>query len=191
MLDYLLQLDYKIFALINQDLSNSFFDVVLVWSRNSYLWVPLYVSIIGFFIYNFGKKSYWLLLFSLLTVFTSDGVSSHLIKKSVKRDRPCRSECVTNVVARVRCGRAYSFTSSHATNHFAIAVFLGLVFGTFFPWLRIVLLLWAGIIGFAQIYVGVHFPFDVLVGSINGALIGWFWAWLFKRYYAEEVLGVL
>jgi membrane-associated phospholipid phosphatase len=183
MLETILNWDYALFSWINQGLSNPFFDIVLVWTRNSIFWIPLYLSIISFFIINLGRKGYWIVLFCLLTVFTSDTISSGLIKKTVKRDRPCRSEFVENVNIRVRCGRAYSFTSSHATNHFAIAAFLVFSLGMFFKWIKPVLFAWAGIIGFAQIYVGVHFPFDVLVGSFNGLIIGWFWSKVFKKYY--------
>jgi undecaprenyl-diphosphatase len=189
MLERILNWDYTLFKLINQGMSNDFFDYFLVWSRNSYTWLPLYLFIIAFFFYNLGKRSYWIILFCILTVLSSDTVSSIIIKKNVKRDRPCRSVCITHAVVRVKCGKAYSFTSSHATNHFAIATFLALTIGVFFKWIKQVLWTWAAVIGFAQVYVGVHFPFDVLVGSVNGILIGWFWSWMFNKYYFNT-LGV-
>ncbi|MBK8556199.1 MAG: phosphatase PAP2 family protein [Lewinellaceae bacterium] len=77
------------------------------------------------------------------------------------------------VIRRVSCGGGYSFTSSHAANHFAVAVFLAAVFGGLSRWLRPGLLLWAAVISFAQVYVGVHYPGDVLAGALLGAIIGW------------------
>ncbi|MBK9689235.1 MAG: phosphatase PAP2 family protein [Saprospiraceae bacterium] len=138
-----------------------------------------------FFIYNYGKNAYWLILFCFLTFGTSDSVSSQLIKKTVKRERPCRNSAVEHPVVRIRCGSGYSFTSSHATNHFAIAVFLSLTMGGVFRKIRIPLILWALVIGISQIYVGVHFPLDVACGSIIGIAIGWLWAKVFMNYYGK------
>lgn len=184
-MDIILNADYQVFQWINSGWSNPVFDVVLKWMRNEWIWFPLYLYIIAFFIYNYGKKAYWLILFCFLTFGTSDSFSSQLIKKTVKRDRPCRNSAVEHAVVRIRCGSGYSFTSSHATNHFAIAVFLALTVGSVFKKIRLPLLLWACVIGISQIYVGVHFPLDVLCGSILGIAIGWFWSWVFMRYYAN------
>ncbi len=187
-MDTILNIDYTIFYWINQGLSNPFFDFVLKWIRNEFIWGPLYIFIISFFAYNYGKKSYWLILFCFLNSASSDLVSSGLIKKSVKRDRPCRNIEIHNPNVLVRCGSGYSFTSSHATNHFAIATFLFCIMGSRFKRIKWPLFLWAGLIGFAQIYVGVHFPLDVLVGSIIGFLIGKGWGIIFNKYYAERIL---
>ncbi|MBK8699845.1 MAG: phosphatase PAP2 family protein [Saprospiraceae bacterium] len=85
----------------------------------------------------------------------------------------------------VRCGSGYSFTSSHATNHFAIATFLSFSLGTFLRKVRTPLFTWAGVISLAQVYVGVHFPLDVLCGGLLGFSVGLFWAWVFMRYYGH------
>lgn len=182
-MEAILNADYELFHLINGSLSNPFFDFWLKWMRNEWIWFPLYVFIISFFIYNYGRNAYWLILFCFLTVGTSDTVSSQLIKKTVKRERPCRNEAIHNPVVRIRCGSGYSFTSSHATNHFAIAVFLTLTLGRVIKRIGIPLITWAAIIGFAQIYVGVHFPLDVLTGSLIGIGIGWLWSYVFMKYY--------
>ncbi|MBP6397866.1 MAG: phosphatase PAP2 family protein [Saprospiraceae bacterium] len=184
-MDLILNADYLVFHWINSDWSNPILDVVLKWMRNEWIWFPLYLYIITFFIYNYGKNAYWLILFCFLTFGTSDSVSSHLIKKTVKRERPCRNLSVQQPVVRIRCGSGYSFTSSHATNHFAIAVFLSLTIGSVFKKIRIPLLLWASIIGVSQIYVGVHFPLDVACGSILGIFIGWLWAKVFMKYFGK------
>ena len=70
------------------------------------------------------------------------------------------------------CGSGYSFTSSHATNHFAIALFLVLLWGRKHPFLRYLFPLWAASIALAQVYVGVHYPLDIFVGSLLGVGIG-------------------
>ncbi len=184
-MDLILQADYVLFHWINTTLSNPFFDFWLTWMRNEWIWFPLYIFIITFFIYNYGKNAYWLILFCFLTVGTSDTVSSHLIKKTVKRERPCRNEAVVSPMVRIRCGSGYSFTSSHATNHFAVAIFLAFTLGRVVKKIKWPLIAWAAIIGFSQIYVGVHFPIDVLVGSCLGVFIGLFWSKIFMKYYGE------
>jgi len=87
----------------------------------------------------------------------------------------------------VHCGRAYSFTSSHAANHFAIAVFISLTLGLLYSWIKWPLLLWAGSIAYGQVYVGVHYPLDVIVGSLVGIIIGYLVA---KLYLSAEKLKI-
>jgi len=180
--------DYQLFEWINSGWSSNLLDLVMPWLREPLFWLPLYVFIIGFVVFNFGKKSYWFLIFTVLTIGTSDMVSSRIIKNTIERPRPCHYQSSTHtlkVIKRVRCGSGYSFTSSHATNHFAIATFLIGVLGIFLTWLRPWMWLWAAMISLAQVYVGVHFPLDILVGGIIGTLIGWLYALLFLKFYSS------
>jgi len=169
----LIQLDEQLFHLINSGMSNPFFDAIMPYWRSKYLWIPLYVFIISFLLINFKKAGLFVMMGLFLTIGVSDFVSSNVIKKTVKRVRPCNTELLTaDMELRVHCGGGYSFTSSHATNHFALATFLTIVLGAFFKWIRIPLFLWAGSIAFGQIYVGVHYPLDVFIGAIVGILLG-------------------
>jgi len=168
-MDTLLQIDNNLYQWINSGLSNVVFDFILVPFRHKMFWVPLYLFIIFFVFLNFKKQRLFIFLFFGATILMSDATSSQLIKKSVERTRPCHVEDLSPI-KRVPCSHGFSFTSSHATNHFAIGTFLFFLFG-FTKW-RGLFLLWAGIIGFAQIYVGVHYPLDVIVGSLIGFLIG-------------------
>jgi len=174
--------DIIAFEFINGCLSNPFFDWVLPWFRESLFWVPLYLFIAGFVFLNFGKKAYWFVLFLVLTASSADLISSRTIKKTIKRIRPCRTEYV-NVIQRVPCGSGYSFTSSHAANHFAVATFLVMTIGQHFRKIKPWCWAWATSIGFSQIYVGVHFPLDILGGAIVGIILEQIWAILFARYY--------
>ncbi|GJM34616.1 MAG: hypothetical protein DHS20C18_36170 [Saprospiraceae bacterium] len=129
------------------------------------------------------KRKAILLFFAVgLTIAVADGASSQLIKKNVKRLRPCRTEALA-VNLLVPCGGGYSFTSSHATNHFAIALLLIMVFGKRFRQIKWPLLLWAASIAYGQVYVGVHYPIDVIAGGLLGSLIGVGVAYL---YYTAE-----
>lgn len=179
--------DIQWFKAINTGLSSGFLDFVMPWMREPMFWIPLYIFLISFMFFNFKKKAFWLILFIGLAVSTSDITSSRLIKKNVERLRPCNDKNV-EVIKRVRCGSGYSFTSSHAANHFTIASFLASTLGIHFrryrPWLWI----WAALISFAQVYVGVHYPIDIMAGALLGALIGQFWAFLFIKYYSHTIL---
>lgn len=180
----IIQWDIALFEWINNDLSSVFLDFLLPWMREPYFWVPMYIFIIAFVFFNFGLKAYWFVLFLILTAGSADMISSRPIKKTIKRLRPCNTEQV-HVIQRVQCGSGYSFTSSHATNHFAVATFLVFTLGQTFKKIKPWLWGWASIIAFSQVYVGVHFPLDVFAGGILGIIIGKVYALLFDKYYGH------
>ncbi|MEN0005396.1 MAG: phosphatase PAP2 family protein [Bacteroidota bacterium] len=177
----LLQLDQELFFVINNDWHNSILDAIMPHWRNKYSWIPLYVVLAIYVVYQFKQKGVYLILFLAVTVGIADTTSSQLIKKNVQRIRPCNDiQLQSEVKLLVHCGGGYSFTSSHATNHFAVASFLVFTLGLF-PWRkwRWLLWLWAASIAFGQVYVGVHYPLDILCGGLIGALIGWLMARLY------------
>lgn len=168
-MESLLNADLAVFNFINS-LQLGFLDTILVIFRNKMTWIPLYVGLVVYMVW-YWRKRFWLpLLFTLLTVACADFLSSEVIKKSVQRPRPCQS--LEQVESRVACGTGYSFTSSHATSHMALGVFwvqLFTVWGRHRWWF----VLWAVIVGFAQIFVGVHYPLDVLAGFLLGGSVGY------------------
>jgi len=172
-------------------MSNPIFDVVLPLLREKWFWAPLYLFVAAFSFLNFGKKG-WLIVVGLaLAVGLADFTSSTLIKKNVQRLRPCNEPVLREeVVLRAPCGSGYSFTSSHAANHFAAAVFLIGIFGPLGRWVRSAAISWAAAIAFSQVYVGVHYPLDVLCGALLGAAIGWFSTLIFRRLWGEIVAGI-
>ena len=169
-MENILEIDKILFTLINTGCSNSFLDSFLVPFRHKLFWIPLYLFIITFLFVNFKNKLRFILLGFLMLLIISDTVSSRLIKKTIKRTRPCNTEELA-VINRVHCGAGYSFTSSHATNHFALASYLFLLFG--FSKYRFLFYVWASLIAFAQVYVGVHYPLDVICGALIGIIIGY------------------
>lgn len=182
-MDYLINLDESIFLLINRTAQNTFFDWLLPLWRNKYFWIPAYLIFSGLLITKVGKKSLWIFLFLGLTIATSDLTSSFLIKENVERIRPCNDPVFQKkVFLRAPCGSGYSFTSSHATNHLALATFLFLLFGDRLKRWKYGLLLWAISIGFAQVYVGVHYPLDVLFGFLLGGVIGGLGHFFYRRF---------
>lgn len=180
MIEQLIELDQQLFLSINKGLANQFFDFLMPLLRNPYTWAPLYLFFIIFAIRNYKKKGIIMILLLLVTFGLGDYTSASMIKPEVMRVRPCNDvPFKEQVTTRVRCGSGYSMPSSHATNHFAIGIFILMLFRR--KWKPIVWLslLWAASISFAQIYVGVHYPGDILVGALLGTAIGFFTSWLF------------
>ena len=179
----LLEFDNYLFEIINQDLQNPFLDWIMPFWRDKKSWIPLYLGLFIFSMVKFKWKAVFFALGIAATVGVADTVSSKFIKKSVQRIRPCNDELVKeDVHLLVGCGGGYSFTSSHATNHFAIAAFISLTLGLLYPWTRLPFYLWAGSIAFGQVYVGVHYPLDVASGAIIGTIIGYIVAKIYNRF---------
>jgi membrane-associated phospholipid phosphatase len=185
--DYLLQLDRHLFYFINHDLTNPFFDWIMPWIRNAKSWIPLYIFAAVFCVWRFKKAGLVIIGLIALSAGFADFTSAHIVKTAVKRLRPCNDPVVSLTdITRINCGTGYSFPSTHATDHFAMAFCAILIFYKRSRWIWLWGILWAGMISFAQIYVGVHYPIDVFCGVIYGALVGWFFGWLFKRLSQTE-----
>jgi membrane-associated phospholipid phosphatase len=180
--DYLLQLDRQLFHFVNHDMANPLFDWLMPWLRTPKFWIPLYIFILVYSIWKFKWTGVILIAMLLTCVGVADFGSATIIKKQVQRLRPCNDPVVSQTdINRVPCGTGFSFPSTHATDHFAIAVFLSVAFFKKWRWIALWALLWAASVSFAQIYVGVHYPVDVLCGAILGAIIGWLFALLFRK----------
>lgn len=188
-MDWILSLDESLFRAINVDGHVPLLDFFLPFFRNKYFWLPFYVFVLGFIWVNYRRKGWFFILSLILCVSLADNISSQLLKKSVKRLRPCKQEVLkADVQLLARCGSGYSFPSSHATNHFAFATFFIFVLGSAFRWIRWPLILWAALISFSQVYVGVHFPIDVCCGAMLGISIGCLVGWVYSRL--AEKMGI-
>ena len=179
----LLDLDQYLFELINTEWANPFFDFILPLFREKLIWAPLYLFVISYALLNLKAQKWYFLFLLLVTVSMTDLTSSELIKKTVKRPRPCHE--ISNlepIQVRVHCGSGYSFTSSHAANHFAVAVFLIFTLFKRYRWAKVLLFFWAFTISFAQVYVGVHYPLDILGGALVGTSYALLMAWFFDFF---------
>lgn len=175
-MELLQNLDYSLFDIINRDMANIFFDWILPPFRNKKTWIPLYILLFFYLAYQYKIQAWKIIFLAVVSIILADGMSSHILKPLVAKLRPCNSsDLLHEVILRVNhCSGGFSFPSSHATNHFALASFIGLALQEKTKWFLRLGLLWAAIISFAQVYVGVHFPIDVLFGGILGFSIGWF-----------------
>lgn len=179
------ELDTKLFLLINTEFTNSFLDKVYPWWREGNTWMPLYLFIIIFLLVNFKQKALGWILFAIITIAIADQLSSHLIKPFFERPRPCNDPMLMHQIRLLLngCSGGFSFTSSHATNHFSFAVFVLQTLGfTMGKW-KYLLILWAATIAYGQVYVGVHYPLDILVGTILGISVGLFTSKIFHQFF--------
>ncbi len=173
-MESLLNWDLELFRLINYKWHNSLFDTLMPLFRNPPFWYPLYFFLLIFIIINFKKSSGWWIVFAVSTVVITNFISSNIIKDHILRLRPCNDEAIADWV-RVLVGyrpQSSSFTSSHAANHFGMGVFFYATFKKQFSTWPYLFLIWAALVSYAQVYVGVHYPIDVICGAAIGILIG-------------------
>ena len=181
MLDWLNQIDTELFLFLN-GLHNSFFDFLMYWISNKYIWIPLY----AFFLFLIIKKFKWKALMAIILVAVlitvSDQVSVHLFKNTFMRLRPCHEPALDGLVHIVnnKCGGQHGFISSHAANTFAIAAFLSVLLKGSFRYFSLFIFIWAALVGYSRIYLGVHYPGDVFVGAIVGIVLGYIFGRLFE-----------
>jgi undecaprenyl-diphosphatase len=136
------------------------------------IWVPLYLAILIYMGIKYKRKFLIILLFIILAATLSDQISV-IIKNLVQRLRPCHEPALQGLVHLFNgeCGGKFSFVSSHATNSFDVAM-LSLQFIRK-RWFTFSIIIWAAVIGYSRVYLGVHYPGDVICGSLLGVLIGW------------------
>jgi membrane-associated phospholipid phosphatase len=178
----ILQLDYSLMLKVNREWTSPFFDTVSLFIREATFWAPFYLFLIIFITVNFGRNGFWWAVGLLTLVAVSDILSSHVIKELLYRPRPCRDELMAHKIRFLAktCGLNGSFTSSHATNHFAIATYLYITLRKLSPYWGLAFL-WAALISYAQVYVGVHYPFDVFGGAVLGSILGLVFARVFDH----------
>lgn len=178
MIEWLIAKDKLVFLWIN-GFHHPFFDNWMVWISGNVFWIPFYVFIIWLLWKKYAWKVILLLLVLALLVLLSDQGSVQLFKNAFQRLRPCHDPSLDGLVHIVngKCGGRFGFVSSHAANVFAVAFFLMLLFRRY--WISVALVCWAGLISYSRIYLGVHFPGDVVCGAVfgmgTGVLVFYFW----------------
>lgn len=168
-----------------QSLTPASFDALAIVLRNKMTWIPLYILVgIYLFMRQEKKVAITFLVCSALAAGLGDIVSSHILKPYFAYPRPCQEPLLGFQLLLDYCPKSYSFPSSHATNHMALAIFwigsrcFSKPQATFF-------FIWVFLIVWAQMVVGVHYPKDILAGLLLGSLIGYMFSRIF-HFFVER-----
>lgn len=173
MIEELLEWDKRALIFLN-GLHTQGLDPVMLTITKTFFWTPLYLFFI-FLIFKTWKKEGWMfLLGAIVTIVLSDQITSSLMKPFFERLRPSHDPTIQNLLHLVNDyrGSLYGFASSHAANTFGIAMFMWLAFRGIYRWIFLVFI-WAALMTYTRIYLGVHFPGDILVGALVGMISGW------------------
>jgi undecaprenyl-diphosphatase len=190
MLEKLIEFDKELLLYLNSFHTPSL-DPVMYWVSQTFFWLPLYLFLL-YLTFKYFKKDAWIVLIGIaLTILLTDRITSGFMKPFFERLRPSREPSLEGMVHLVKDyyknkfpykGGVYGFASSHAANTFATALFFWLVFRHRYKWMW-VLFVWAVVMTYTRIYLGVHYPGDILVGMLIGLGAGWIgyktqqWIW--------------
>ena len=166
-------IDSDLFLFLN-GLHADWMDGVMVLITQMWVWLPLYLLLIYWTVKQYGKRCWWIFLALALVVLCSDQLSAHVCKPLFQRLRPCYNTDLQGLIhlPKGMAGGQYGFVSSHAANTFAIAAFLTAALRKNYKWMGIALYLWAFISSYSRIYIGYHYPGDILCGAVLGILVG-------------------
>ncbi len=162
--------EYEWFLWLNS-FHSPFWDTIMYWATHRFTWIPLYIYLIYYTLVVIRRNAWYKLFFIVASVGLSDRITSGLMKPYFMRFRPCHDPTIQHLVHVVGgCGGQYGFASSHAANSFALAMAFTLIAGKETRW-KYFLFLWAILVSYSRIYVGVHYPTDLTVGAIVGILV--------------------
>ncbi len=174
-MELLQRVDTLLFFWINTGLANPVTDLLMPVITNKWSWLPVWIMVIGGILWKGGRRDRRILLVAVLSVVSADLFAFRVMKKNIDRVRPCNA--LDNVHLLVRKSTSNSMPSNHAANFFALAM----AFGYYYRRYRGLLFGMAALVGLSRIFVGVHYPFDVVVGALVGVIWALFWIHLFKR----------
>lgn len=183
-MDFLLQLDKRIFLALNFD-GGTFLDEFFWIVSGKLTWVPLYLLIIFLIYRRYGWKSTLVsVIFMVLAVIASDAIAS-LFKNGIPKLRPSHNPEFEGIIHRVHnyLGHRYGTVSAHAATVFSVMVFSSALVRT--KWFTIMTLTWALLVGYSRIYIGAHYPMDVICGSVLGILMAVLMLKLFRMITAR------
>ena len=166
-------LDSDLFLYLN-GLHAGWMDKAMLLITDMWVWLPVYLLLIYWTVRQYGKRCWWVFVAVGIVVLCSDQLASHVCKPLFQRLRPCYNADFQDLIhlPKGMAGGQYGFVSSHAANTFAIAAFLTPALRNYKPWVAIALYFWALVSSYSRIYIGFHYPGDILCGAILGLLMG-------------------
>lgn len=192
MLEYLMQLDKELFLFLN-GLNANWLDPVMYYISYKFFWIPFYVLLLWFCYRHYGWKTTLFIMLFVVFLITLSDQGSGLIKKSTLRLRPSRDENLGDLVNLVYGyrGGGYSFVSAHASNSFALALFMIHLLKNKIRFIVPVMITYAVLNAYSRIYLGVHYPADMIGGVILGILCALLiiqvWDFFYRKYFVEFV----
>lgn len=187
-MESLAHLDSDLFLFLN-GLHAEWMDKVMVLITQMWVWLPLYLLLIYWTVKQYGKRCWWIILAVAVVVLCSDQLASHVCKPLFHRLRPCYNVDFQDLIhlPKGMAGGQYGFVSSHAANTFAVAAFLTAALRKKYKWMGFVLYPWAFISSYTRIYIGYHYPGDIVCGALLGILIGLILWKLFQLVIVKKV----
>lgn len=182
MLEQLLELDKDLFLFLN-GLHTDTLDPIMIGLTKSRYWLPLFAIVVFGIVRKFKEKSLWIFVGVALTVLFADQFTSSFMKPFFERWRPSRDPEIGTLVHTVGgyLGGKFGFASSHAANSFGVSLFLLLTARAKVAWVWI-MFIWAVVFSYTRIYLGVHYPGDIIVGASVGMFGAWLLAIAHKRF---------
>lgn len=183
MMEVMHEFDKWLLLLINSH-HNSFWDSVMWFSSGITNWFPVYIFLFLLLIFTYKKQSWLLILLILPLILVSDQLSSTLIKEWAQRLRPSHEPGLENLLHYVNGyrGGLYGFVSSHASNFCAGATYLTLTAAKKIKWLPWLLFPIVLLVIYSRMYLGVHYPSDIIAGGVLGVLLGWSVAKAYRHF---------
>ncbi|WP_139921834.1 phosphatase PAP2 family protein [Hymenobacter sp. DG01] len=173
MIEHLQSLDRWLLLAANSHHSRKL-DAWMVFFSERFVWFPAYFVLVVVLVYLYQRRALLILPLLGLSVALADGISSRLFKPYFARLRPCHDATLSTTLNLVNgCGGQFGFLSSHAANSFALAVFMGLLLPARYRVAKVMLFIWAAIVSYSRMYLGAHYPSDVLAGALLGSGTAW------------------
>ncbi|HET8886761.1 MAG TPA: phosphatase PAP2 family protein [Salinimicrobium sp.] len=185
-MEELIKLDHELFLFLN-NLGNETWDWFWIALSGKFTAVPLYVLLLFLIYKNFGVKGTLITLVLVAGLITCTDQLANVFKDGFERLRPCRQEGVMEHARMLAdyCGK-YGYFSAHAASSTALAIYIGLILKDVYRKIIYFMIFWAILVSYSRIYVGVHYPGDVITGIVIGSFLGWIFYklqhFLIKKY---------
>ncbi|HSI70762.1 MAG TPA: phosphatase PAP2 family protein [Gillisia sp.] len=183
MLERIIELDRELFLYFN-NLGNSSWDPFWLLVTDKWTAIPLYAFLLYLIFRKFGAKGALITAVLITLLITATDQLGNVFKDFFERPRPCRQEGVMEYARFVaeRCGR-FGYFSAHASNSMGVAIFIGIILKKYYRYLILFLIGWSLVVSYSRVYLGVHYPADILTGMLVGAIFGYLFSLLHKYLF--------